>query len=564
MIAAGAGTQSITVITALINFFLALTCVKAPGFLRRIGLSRKGILTLGIVNSLVWVPLILTLLWASANVSAAIFAVLWLVNLVPATLLAMQVDYWLAGIIPSGTLGRYLGQRQAVRSVFYIVVFCLLGYFLDRFSSQGTDMFLLVFIIALIAALGNTVIFRHIKDSREVSTRIHDDISPRDFLSEVRRSKLNNYFLFTSLFYVTVNLCGPLYIIYMLNDLHFSYVSFTVVISLEFLARIISAPFWGRYADKVGNIRIISIASWIITLLPFFWLFYHHVVYLSLVQIASGVCWGAFDLCTQAYIYRVAPAPKRLCYITYNKCLHFLCIAGGGLLGALLYEGGLHVFGSSILGIFLLSGIFRLLVSFHMVPKLIDMSINIGKILPAPVFNEDVVKSILAAKRGLYYHPPKHTRTDTDQSSRVRTEGGNYVKGLSMPRADRSKLSAPGYRKSNDLNHAPVALYMEGSAATSRKAPVTPGKLMPGLFYDEKKRTQYWKQINSAKKRENKITHHNLRKGLYRNNSAQELFKDDNNQYTGRFPQLKQRLIPCRTTDVSANMVFCTRRPVRI
>ena len=413
---------------------------------------------------------------------------LWLVNLVPATLLAMQVDHWLAGIIPRGTLGQYLGQRQAIRSVFYFVAFCLLGYFLDTFSGKDSTAFTFVFGVAFIAAAGNILIFRRMKDSQGAGTQTHDEISPRGFLEEIRRTKLSNYFLFTSLLQVTVNLCGPLYAIYMLRELHFSYLNFTVVISLEFLARVISAPFWGRFADRVGNIRIISIVSWVIPLIPIFWLFYHNIAYLAMVQIISGVCWGAFDLCNQSYIYRVAPASKRLRYIVYNKSLLFLSMAVGGLLGVIFYAGGFPIFGSGILGIFLISGIFRMLVVFAMVPKLIDMAMEFGKTQFRPAFNEETVKNMLTVKRGLYYHRPNQKEISHGQRFPGRIEG-IYLKGV----------------------------------IDNKKVPSLPMEPMPGLYYAKKKSgKEYRMGMTAARKEtiEKKRVHDNYRGGLYYNSLA--------------------------------------------
>ena len=534
LISAGASTQSVALIATLINFFLALTCVKAPGLLRRIGLNRKGAVALSLVSAFVWIPLIVSLLWFRSNFPPAIFAVLWLVNLVPATMLAMQADHWLAGIIPKRTLGRYLGQRQAIRSVFYVAAFCLLGYFLDKFGGQDSAAFAFVSGVALIAALGNIAIFRSMKDSQGVSAQTHDEMSPRGFLEEIRRAKLSNYFLFTSLFHVTVNLCGPLYVIYMLRELHFSYLSFTVVISLEFLARVVSAPFWGRYADRVGNIRVISIVSRVIPLIPICWLFYHNVVYLAVVQIISGVCWGAFDLCTQSYIYRVAPASKRLRYIVYNRSLLLLCAAVGGLLGAIFYEGGFPIFGSGILGIFLISGIFRLLVVFTMVPKLIDMAIEFGKTTLSPVFNEETVKNMLATKKGLYYRRPNQKRISPRQLSPV----GNgipvetkdpYSKGISLAETYRHAASTPYLRRFYQRNYPSDLSNSKSFAIDNRKVPASPSKPIPGLYYAKKSREENGVGLGAAGKGtvEKKPAHDNCRDGLYYDSLARRKYLDN-------------------------------------
>lgn len=502
----------------------------APGLLRRIGLNRKGIVALGLVNAFIWLPLIVSFLWFHSNIPPAIFAVLWLVNLIPATLLAMQADHWLAGIIPRRTLGRYLGQRQSIRNVFYIASFFLLGYYLDRSGDQDPTAFAFVFGIAFIAALGNILIFRGMKDSQGVSAQAHEKISPWGFFKEIRRAKLSNYFLFTSLFLVTVNLSGPLYVIYMLRELHFSYLSFTAVISLEFLARVISAPFWGRYADRVGNIRVISIVSRIIPLIPIFWLFYHNVAYLAVVQIIGGICWGAFDLCTQSYIYRVAPAPKRLRYIVYTRSLLLLCTAAGGLLGAIFYEGGFPIFGSGILGIFLISGIFRLAVVFTMVPQLIDLAMEFGKTTLSSAFDEEAVKNMLAARNGLYYRRANQKSTGQRKISTIRTgihvgAEDTYMKGVSPAETYRHDVSGPYLRRFFRRDYPPALSNSRSFAVDYSKVPDGSKKPIPGLYYAQKAQGAY--RIAAEKETiKKKPVPDNYREGLYYDSLVRRKYLD--------------------------------------
>jgi len=125
--------------------------------------------------------------------------------------------------------------------------------------------------------------------------------------------------------------------------------------------------------------------------------------YLIVIQIISGVCWGAYDLCTQNYLFKMALAAKKLRYIVYNRSISLFCMALGGLLSIYLLNEVSPVFGSSILGIFLISGVFRGLVAFFMVPKLIDFAVSYGLQKEGLVLNKASLKT-LAAKTGLFYH----------------------------------------------------------------------------------------------------------------------------------------------------------------
>ena len=396
-------------LTVLVNLSLALVCVKAPALIERLGLTRKGSVTLSFLNLIVWVPLIMAFLLSRVGIAPVWFALLWFVNLWPALLLSVQRDNWLSNLVPRGLLGRYLGQRLAIKSAFYLGSFILLGYLLDAFGKDALGGFAFVFTLAMVASLVDFIIFTFMKEHPDQASR-----SPRppaevaqfgfkEYFGELKEKKLQTFVTFTSLFYLTVGLCGPLYAVYMLTELHFSYLGFTAIISAEYFARIVSVPFWGRFADKAGNIRVLGIVSRVIPLIPVFWLFWSNIGYLAVVQTVSGICWGAYDLSTQSYLYKVAPQEKKLRYIVFTRCLVLFSTALGGLAGAFFVTGIFPIFGSRILSIFLLSGVFRAVIVMYMMPRLIDLAVSLGQPSKSPACNLETLGKAIASRRGLYY-----------------------------------------------------------------------------------------------------------------------------------------------------------------
>jgi hypothetical protein len=417
IIAAGADAQSVSILTTLINLSLSLICLKAPAFIERLGLTRKGAVALAFLNLCAWVPLILVFLLTRLGIAPGWFALLWLVNLMPALLLSVQRDNWLSNLVPRGTLGRYLGQRLAIRSAFYLGSFYLLGYLLDALKGETSKGFVIIFTIAFLAAFVDFLIFTFMYEPKAGAVNVPQQKPETvrfglfDYLGELKEKKLDTFITFTSLFYLTVGLSGPLYAVYMLQELHLSYLSFTMILSAEYLARIVSVPLWGRLADRVGNIRVLGIVSRIIPLIPICWLFGSNIGYLAFVQVLSGICWGAYDLSTQSYLYKVAPHPKKLRYIVYTRCLVLLCTALGGLLGAYFVKGIFQTFGSQILSIFLVSGIFRGLVVMAIMPKLVDLAVPLGKTSSPPAVDWQTLDGAITSKRGLFYRRQQPTES---------------------------------------------------------------------------------------------------------------------------------------------------------
>jgi MFS family permease len=411
IIAAGADAQHVSILAMMVNLMLSVICVKSPSIIERFGLTKKGALLLSFLNLCVWIPLISLFLVFRSALAPAWLVLVWLLNLFPAVLLSTQRDNWLSNLIPPNVMGRYLGQRLAIKSALYLGAFCLSGFLLDSFVGDDLTGFAIVFAIAFLAAFGNFLIYSFMGDPRTEIVKAQEekpaDFGFFDFLRELKERKLNTFILFTSLFGVTVSLCGPLYAVYMLRELHFSYLSFTLVISAEYLARVISVPFWGRFADKAGNIKVLNIVSRIIPLIPIFWLMWPNFGYFVFIQIISGACWGAYDLCTQNYLFKMAPPAKKLRYIVYNRSLALFCAALGGLLCVYLLNTALPFSGSRILGIFLISGVFRGLVVLWMVPRLVDFAMTSGMAKKSPAVEHETPGRVTVPSAGLYYSPDR-------------------------------------------------------------------------------------------------------------------------------------------------------------
>ncbi|MHB8105521.1 MAG: MFS transporter, partial [Dehalococcoidales bacterium] len=270
--------------------------------------------------------------------------------------------------------------------------------------------FAIVFIVALAVALVDFIIFTFMYDPKKQEISLAEPVNQNikfglfKFIGELKTKKLDTFIIFTSLFYLTVGLGGPLYAVYMLQERHFTYFNYTVIIAVEYLARVISAPFWGRFADKSGNIRVLSVVSRIIPAIPICWLFCSNIGYLAVVQTLSGVCWGAFDLSTQNYIFKVAPPEKKLRYIVYTRSIILFSTALGGLGGVYLIRGIFPIFGSQMLTVFLISGFFRAIVVTLFMPKLVDLAVTYYQPTAPPQVNLDASGKVKVTRNGLFYH----------------------------------------------------------------------------------------------------------------------------------------------------------------
>jgi hypothetical protein len=203
IIAAGADAGTVSVLTTAMNLFLSLLCVKAPGIIERLGKTKKGAVTLAFINLVAWVPLIIAFFLSPLGIQPVWFALLWLVNVMPGLLLTFQRDNWLSNLVPRQRLGGYLGQRLAIKSGFYLVAFCFLGWLLDSAGNGSLVNFAIVFTVALAVALVDFIIFTFMHDSKEKENRLPElekqdsKFSLFSFIGELRAKKLDAFIIFT-------------------------------------------------------------------------------------------------------------------------------------------------------------------------------------------------------------------------------------------------------------------------------------------------------------------------------------------------------------------------------
>jgi hypothetical protein len=370
LVSAGAGDKDVALLSTLSSLFLSFVLVKVPSMISTGGSIKRLVVLFSVLSTLTWIPLILVLFFFN-SIAPYWLILLWIVSLVPSLLTGPLRDDWLAEKVPSGKMGRYLSVRSAISAVVYITAFFTMGYVLDHSGVQIFRGYAVVVFVAFCASLSSIFLFRVIKapkSDKQATGRVYFGF--KDFLKETKRGNLGKFVAYVSLLTFAVNLCSAFFTVYMLRDLHFSYMDYAIVISSEYLARIVSLSFWGRLVDRTGSIRVFGIISRFIPLIPILWIFSGSVPYLVVVQLISGTVWAAFDLCNQTLIYRSALPDLRLRFIVYNKALTTFSIAVGAITGALLLNFVWPVFGNAILGLFLISGVIRLIIVLSLFPRL--------------------------------------------------------------------------------------------------------------------------------------------------------------------------------------------------
>ena len=404
LIAVGADATTVSLLSMVTNLVLAALLIKVPNLVEGKTPMKRTVVTMAVVNAFTWIPIVFVFMFFR-HINPVMLIALWIFGLVPATLLGPLRDNWLANTVPSDKMGRYLSWRAVIAGVFYLVALNIMGLTLNQATGNVERGFAVVLAVAFLASVVSTFLYSMIHSPPAVAkSQTGPSLTFKKFLQGARKEHLGTFILFVSLFTFAIQLSGPLYVVYMKNDLKFTFMQITLIASCEFIARVISITFWGKMVDKSGSLRVLGIVSHLIPLSPLLWIFSHgNIAFLCGAQLFSGTVNAAFDLSNQTFIYKSTQPEQRLRYIVYCKSLTTFASALGMMTGGLLLNSMFRISGNQILGMFLVSAVARMAVVRLMLPKLKPGGI------PDAIVHEELARELAMVnyptRQGLYYHP---------------------------------------------------------------------------------------------------------------------------------------------------------------
>jgi MFS family permease len=123
---------------------------------------------------------------------------------------------------------------------------------------------------------------------------------------------------------------------YMLQDLHFSYHEYTLVVSAVVLAQFVVMRSWGAISDQFGNRRIMLVCSTLVSINPMLWLLSSKLWFVLMIQLYSGIFWAGFNLAAANFVFDAVTPQKRARCIAYQAIINGLFVLFGSLLGGFL------------------------------------------------------------------------------------------------------------------------------------------------------------------------------------------------------------------------------------
>ncbi len=348
--------------------------------------SRKKVILFGVLfQALMWLPLLFVgYLHFYKNLTPMLSAGLIILFYTLLTFFgAFASPAWnsLMRDVVDKNSGKYFGRRNKIVGAVVLVVMLLSGLILNFFKEKN-EIFIGFFILIIVAFISRIISVNIFKKHHEPKLKLEKGyyFGFIDFIKQLTKNNFGRFTIFISLIMLTSSIASPFFTVYQLKDLKLSYILWTIISIVSPLSNILFMPLWGNLADRFGNLKILKWTGALIPLVPILWAvtffltnipYNLFIAYMIIIELFSGLVWAGFNLSSITFIYDAVSKQRLALCVAYYNILSGIGVFIGASLGGLLASFNFHLFGmSTIILIFLISGIARFLVYLAMMPKL--------------------------------------------------------------------------------------------------------------------------------------------------------------------------------------------------
>jgi MFS family permease len=286
-------------------------------------------------------------------------------------------------LIPASVRGRFFGYRNRLTGFSTFISLVIAGGILHLFEEAGfTEFgFLIIFFLAFFARLNS---MRWLSKYADPKFRISSDqvFTFRQFIKRSPYSNFAKFVFFVGAINFGVSFSGPYFSLYMLRDLNFSYIQYTIVVASSIMSQFLAFRYWGELSDRFGNKKLINVCGWALATVPLLWLVSENILWLILIQLYGGLVWSGFSLSSTNFLFDAVTPPKRGRCVAYQSLVNSVFVILGSVAGGYTASRLPSTFNigpffwkpsSLLLVIFLISGIIRLVASAVFLRKFIEV-----------------------------------------------------------------------------------------------------------------------------------------------------------------------------------------------
>ncbi len=332
-----ASVTQIALLAALPPLLGSFVQLGSAWFGKRLGKRKIIILSGVILQAALWLPII-WLPYAFPSYAVPILLICVILYYAAGHVATPVWSSLMGDLVPSGNRGRYFAHRTALMNLSSFLALVGAGALLHYFqASHETRLgFTLLFSFAGLARLLSAYHISHMLEPPHPVSKDAGTSREKGLWQRLRRSSFARFSIFFALMNFAVYIASPFFAVYMLRDLHFSYLQFMGTAAAGVMAQFLTLRGWGRISDSFGNRLILIVAGSIISVLPMLWLVSANYWYIVGVQMLAGLSWAGFGLSASNFVYDAVAPSKRAMYVAFNSVMSSSGVFLGSLLGGYL------------------------------------------------------------------------------------------------------------------------------------------------------------------------------------------------------------------------------------
>ncbi|MSP79007.1 MAG: MFS transporter [Dehalococcoidia bacterium] len=379
---------------------------------RLLGTRKRVVLLFAFLQGVVWLPIVV-LSQVKGDYRADILIACVTFYAIFASFIVPCWNSIMGEIVPARLRGKYFSRRSRVGTLSTLVFSLVGGILIYLLRDHGLTGFAIAFLAAFVLRTISVTLLTTLMEMH-ADVKAEQSIQLRRFLWELPRTNLGRTILFIMLMNFAVNLASPHFTPYMLRDLHMDYITFTLLTVGTAVGAVLTVTHWGAAADRFGNRQMLALAGVLVGFVPLLWLVSSNVYYLAFAQVFSGFAWAGFNLASVNFLFDGTTDRNRTAYLALFNAVAGAAGAAGALLGGWLIPYLPVVLGSSIVTMFLISGVLRLAIGVGFIPLLHE----VRRVSQATA--SDLFHTMLAGRPT--HFSPTHGRLQTFQTPATHTD----------------------------------------------------------------------------------------------------------------------------------------------
>lgn len=383
-IALSASNWMLSVLSSVPSLFASFMQLFSQDSLKFFKTRGNLIVWTAVIQAFMWLPLLLIPLIAKGNNSLEFILLIIFVTL-ETTIGTFQGPVYnsvLGDIIDDNKRGEFFGKRNRIVNVMGFVSTILAGLILSFFrdlDNNGTAhyvffgfgiLFFLAFVSRLISSYYKSKIFD------PPYTIPKNQVKFTTFFKNMTHNNYGIFVMYIFMFRLVASISAPFFALYLLKDMHMSYIYYTLIIGVAIVASFITMGLWGKLIDKRGSKFVLTISGFMIPFTPMLLIIAVYIqdpitrlIFLLCEEALSGAAWAAFNLSTSSFLFDATAKDERVRYISYYNFLIGIAVFLGAVLGGVLIKVYPIWIISAIPFVFLTTGLLRLLVTSVFIHK---------------------------------------------------------------------------------------------------------------------------------------------------------------------------------------------------